>query len=440
MEEKIFKTYDIRGKTPHELDQEDAYKIGRSFATFLEEDNPEIVVGRDGRETSPDLFQQFKKGLVDSGAVVLDIGLATTPLVNFALCNYHHSGAVMVTASHNPPAYNGFKLMKEEGIQLYGEKIQEIKKIAQKESFKEAEGTIKKKDPLPAYTSHLLSSVDIIDEDLKVVVDYGNGIGSITGKEVLTNLPIETINLFDEVDGAFPNHLPDPQPDNMQKLIQTVKEKEADIGIFFDGDADRAFFVDEKGEIVYPDLLIAFLIKKELRQAEEKKVYFDLRFSKITAQETKKAGGKPIMMRVGNPFYKERLTKEEGLLGAELSGHIMHKDHFYIDDGLFVVLQVLERLSSKEKSFSELIAPLKKYHQSEEINMEVDNKKQVLQKVKEEYSHGRYYDIDGVYIEFEDWWFNVRQSNTEDLVRLRIEADTKQLLEEKKEALISLIK
>ncbi len=439
MNDKIFKTYDVRGLSPDELDEKTAYLIGRGFVSFLGKKNPEIVVGRDGRETSPALFKNLKKGLVDSGATVLSVGLASTPLVNFAVCNFNHDGGIMVTASHNPPEYNGIKLIRGKGLQIHGKEIKKIRKIIKNRDFVEEKGIEKERDPLPDYVSQILSFAGGV-ENMKVVVDYGNGVASVTGGDVFNGLNAEVVSLFDQVDGSFPNHLPNPEPKNMKTLSKTVKTEEADLGVFFDGDGDRAFFVDEKGEIVYPDLLLALLAEKELENTDEKKIYFDLRFSKIVAEKVSEAGGIPEMMRVGNPFYKEKLISEGGLIGAELSGHFMHRDHFCIDDGLFMAIKVISFLSNKKKSFSELIEPLKKYYQSEEINMEVKDKEKALEKARDAFPDGLSYDLDGVYIEFEDWWFNLRKSNTEDLVRLRIEADTEKLLKEKREKLISLVK
>ncbi|MGM0438961.1 MAG: phosphomannomutase/phosphoglucomutase [Patescibacteria group bacterium] len=439
MEDKIFKTYDIRGLSPEELDKETAYLVGRGFVSFLDEENPEIVVGRDARKTSPALFKELKRGLIDSGATVFDIGVATTPLLNFAVCKYSHSGGVMVTASHNPPEYNGLKLIKENGLQVYGKGIKKIKNLIKKEKFKKGNGSVEKKDPLPDYISHILSFVDH-KEDLKVVVDYGNGVASVTGKEVFKNIKAEVVSLYEDLDPAFPNHLPNPEPKNMEELINKVKEEKADLGVFFDGDGDRAFFVDEKGEIVYPDLIISLLAQKELKKSKEKKVYFDLRFSKITPEKVSESGGIPEMMRVGNPFYKEKLVNEGGLMGAELSGHIMHKDNYCIDDGLFIAIKMISFLGNVDKTLSELTEPLKIYYQSEEINMEVDDKDKALERAREAFPEGFSINLDGVYIDFDNWWFNLRKSNTEDVVRLRLEAESKKLLEEKTEELVSLIK
>ncbi len=436
---KIFKKYDIRGVYPEEISEESAYKIGKAYAVFLNEDHLKIAIGRDGRRSSPALFDALKKGMMDSGVKVFDIGLTNTPLLNFAVCRMDLSGGIMVTASHNPPEFNGMKLIKKEGLQIYGDDIQAIKKIAKKEDFREGKGGEEKMSVLSDYISHILSFDEGV-KGMRIAVDYGHGVASVTGKPVFEKLEVESVDLYEEVDGDFPAHLPSPEPENMKDLINLTKKSGADLGIFFDGDGDRSFFVSDKGEVVYPDLLIALMAKEELSSSKEKKVYFDLRFSRVTEEKIIEAGGKPEMMRVGNPFYKEKLIKEGGLMGAELSGHIMHKDNFCIDDGLFMSIKLLNFLSRKEKPLSELIKPLKKYHQSEEINVGVRNKKRALKDTKEAFPEGRLLDIDGVYIEFDDWWFSLRESNTEDLVRLRLEARTEKLLEEKKEELVSLLK
>ncbi len=437
MDDKIFKKYDIRGTYPDQLDEETAFLVGRAYTSFLGE-NPVLVVGRDGRKSSPNLFEKLKEGIIASGGDVIDIGLSNTPLLNFTLINQEASGGIMVTASHNPTQFNGFKLIKSKGLQIYGKEIKKIKKIIKNEEFIAGKGKIIKKDPLANYLSHILS-FDSSDA-LKVVVDYGNGVGSITGKPAFEKMNVEVVSLFDQIDGSFPNHLPNPTPENMKKLKEKVKKEKADLGVFFDGDGDRAFFVDDNGEMLYPDVLISLLIKEELSNRKEKRVYFDLRFSKTTAEKISEAGGIPEMMKVGNPFYKEKLIKEGGLMGAELSGHIMHCDNFSIDDGLFIAVKLINFLSEKNKKLSEMIKPLKKYYQSEEINMRVEDKDKALKKVRESFPGGVSFDLDGVYIDFDNWWFNLRKSNTEDLVRLRLEADSEKLLEEKTKEIVSLIK
>ncbi len=436
--EKIFKTYDVRGVYGTELEEGVAYKIGRAVVTFLNKEDPKIVIGRDGRVSSPLLFDALKRGILESGGSVINTGLSNTPLLNFTVAKFGYDGGVMVTASHNPKEFNGFKIIKENALQVYGEDILKIKKIVVDNDFKDGVGEETEKSFLSDYIEHLFSFTDNLQE-LKIVIDCGNGVGGVTAVPLFSKLKSKVFFLYEDVDGLFPNHLPNPDDEESKKEVAKKVVKEgADIGVIFDGDADRCVLINEKGEVVSTDHLLSLISREELKGGE--KVYYDLRFSMTTAEEIKKMGGVPVMMRVGNPFYKEKIIKEEGFIGAELSGHIMFKENFGIDDGLFAFLKVLNILKKKNEPLSELIKPFQRYFQTEEINMSVKNKKEILKKVKESFPDGENIEIDGVYIKYEDWWFNLRESNTENLVRLRIEAKTERLLNEKREKLISLIK
>ena len=437
--EKVFKAYDIRGIYPNEINEDLAYNIGRSFVTFLKEEKPKIVLGRDGRKSSPSILQSLKKGVIDSGGVVVDIGISNTPLLNFVVAKFKYSGGMMVTASHNPPEFNGIKIIKKNGLQVYGQEIQKIKEIILEKDFKKGEGCFEEKNYILEYENHILSFSNDYS-NLRVVIDCGNGVGSVTARPVFSKLNSETLFLYDKIDGSFPNHLPDPHDEkSSQKIKEEIKERKANIGAIFDGDGDRCILLDENGEIVSTDHLLCLLASEELTEALKEEIYYDLRFSMVTSEVIKEKGGIPIMMRVGNPFYKEKIIKEGGLLGAELSGHIMFRENFGIDDGLFALIKTLNILSKRKKKLSELLLPFKKYFQTEEINLKVNDKKIVLEKVKNSFQDGEELFIDGVYIKYNDWWFNLRESNTEDLVRLRIEAKTKEILEEKKEKIISII-
>lgn len=439
MNKKAFKEYDIRGLYPEEVNEETAYKVGRALVDFLNKGSSEVVIARDGRSSSESLFSSLKKGVLDSGGTVVDIGLSTTPMFSFFICKNKYSKGVMVTASHNPPCFNGFKIAKEKGLQVHGKELQLLREYAEKIPEKQnKKGEEIALNPLPEYVSHIVSFGKSIG-DMKVVVDYGNSVSSITGVPVFKKLGVKAINLYKEVDGSFPNHNPEPKIENASEIVKAIKKEKAAVGIFFDGDGDRVLFFDDKGEVIRTDALISFLIKKELQENQEKKVYLDLCFSKTTLSEVEKNGGDPVMMRVGSPFYREKLITQGGLLGAELSGHIMHKDNFYIDDGLFIAVKVLDLISQRKESLSELIKPFKNYHRTEEINIEVKNKEKVLRKVEESFSEGKKIDIDGVYIEFSDWWFNLRGSNTEDLIRLVVEAKTKKALKEKTKQVVDVI-
>lgn len=436
---EIFKTYDIRGVYKKELDEKAAYLSGRAFVTFLGKESPVLAVGRDGRSSSPSLFKELKRGIVDSGGKVIDMGICNTPLLNLSVAKNKFDGGVMVTASHSPPEFNGLKLVKEKALQIYGEDIKKIKQIIEKEEFVSKKGEEKKGNFLSDYIEYVFSLASDI-EGIKIVVDCGNGVGAVTAKPLFEKLKVDALFLNEKVDGSFPNHLPDPFDLNSIKTVsQKIKEKKADLGVLFDGDADRCVLLDEKGEMISTDILLSFLAKEELKNNPQEEIYHDLRFSMATSEDIKKFGGIPVMMRVGNPFYKEKIINEGGLLGAELSGHIMFRENFGIDDGLFALIKTLKLLSKEKAPVSKVLSSFQRYFQTEEINLKVKDKKEALRQVKSAFSDGESVDLDGVYIKYENWWFNLRKSNTEDLVRLRIEAQEKEILEEKKDALVSII-
>jgi len=432
MNKEVFKAYDIRGVYPQEINEETAYLAARAFFVFLE--GGKVVVGRDGRNSSPGIFEAVCKGIIDSGGSVINIGITNTPLLNFSVANKRYKGGVMITASHNPPEFNGMKLIKENALQVYGEDIQKIRRIAEKGDFLKGKGEMIPFDPLPEYLEHMESFCDNLD-GLKVVVDCANGVAGISAVPFLSNTHAEVVFMNEKVDGDFPNYQANPQnPENMKALQERVLQERAHVGIFFDGDGDRSVMVNQKGELVSMDTLLILLAQEELSGKPNEKIYYDLRFSRLVKEKIKEHGGVPVMMRVGNPFYKEKLFIEGGAMGAELSGHVMFKDNYCIDDGLFAFVKTANLLKK-----GELLEKEGGYFQSDEISLEVESKEDVLKRVKEFYKKGRPLDIDGVYIEFDKWWFSLRESNTENLVRLRLEADTKDLLEEKKKELTDLI-
>lgn len=436
----VFKTYDIRGVYKKGIDEELAYNTGRALFTFLNKEKPVIAVGRDGRSSSPTLLENLKKGIIDSGGTVINTGVSNTPLLNFAVAKKKYDAGVMVTASHNPPEFNGFKIIRENAFQVYGEELQKIKKIIESKDFKNGEGKEVEQNFLQEYLTHVLSFTESY-KDLKIVIDCGNGVGAVTAKPLFSKLNAEVFFLYDEIDGSFPNHLPDPGDSNSPKDAQKkIKKENADIGAIFDGDADRCIFLNENGKVISTDHLLSLLAREELKNNKGEKIYYDLRFTKTTKEEIEEGGGIPEMMRVGNPFYKEKIINEGGILGAELSGHIMFRENFGIDDGLFALVKTLNILSKKKEKISKLIAPFERYYQTEEINLNVRDKKEALKKLKEKFNDGEELFIDGVYIRYKDWWVSLRESNTEDLVRLRIEAEKEEVLKEKREQIISLIK
>ena len=439
---KIFKAYDIRGKYPEEINEEAARAVGAAFSAFLKGKTKNIVVGRDGRISSPNLFEALVQGIISQGMDVIDIGICTNPMLIFATKKIGDDvGGIMISASHSPPDINGFKLMGERGVQLADIKRKEIDEKAIAGNFSEApeKGQIIKKEILREYINYILKFTANI-KNLKVVVDYGNGVGSVSGKQLFPKLNIEYIPLYDEIDGNFPNHAPDPHNlENMKNLCQKVMEEKADLGIFFDGDADRAAIVNEQGEIIPNDLLAILLATEELKKYPGGKIYFDMRFTRAAKEIIKENEGEPIMMRVGNPYYKEKMIFENGTFAAEFSGHIFFKENYGIDDGLLAAIMAMNIICKSGKRLSELISPLKRYFASEEINMLVENADKALLSVAQKYKDGKAIDLDGVYIEYPNWWFSLRKSNTEPVVRLRLEADTEELMKEKKEELIELI-
>jgi len=435
--EEILKTYDIRGVYPSQIDEEKVFLIGKALPSFFKGKN--IAIGRDGRISSPSLLKSLIKGIREGGGEVVSIGICSTPLLSFTVSKYNLSGGVMVTASHNPKEFNGLKIIKEKGLQAYGDEIKALGKMASKGIKKTKEGALVEKDPLRDYLDHLFSLLGKV-KDIKVVTDYGNGVASVTGRPFFKEFGVKEIPLFDEIDGEFPNHPANPHDlENMETLIERVKKEKADLGVFFDGDGDRSFLIDEKGEVVFPDLQLALLSKEELKKYPGEKVYYDLRSSKVLEEKIKEMGGVPVMMKVGNPFYKEKLIKEGGVLAGELSGHVMFRENYSIDDGLFSAAKTIKLMEKEGKPLSKLINPFKKYFSSEEINIEVKDKDKAMKRVKLSFKDGKHFDIDGVYVDYQSWWFSLRKSNTEDLVRLRLEAESKELLEEKRKELISLI-
>jgi len=439
VDRKIFKAYDIRGIYPKEINEKAAYLVGRALVQFLSAGT--VVVGRDMRESGIGLFRELARGITDQGADVEDIGMCTTPMLGFAVARFGHDAGVMISASHNPKEYNAFKLIKKPGEQLSSETgILEIRKLCEKNEFKkEPKGKIIQRNVLDDYKKHILKYTGDI-KDLKVVVDYGNGVGSISSKPVFAELAVDAIHMYDKPDGEFPNHPANPHDHkNMADLQERVLAEKADLGIFYDGDADRSIIIDEKGEIVHADLLLGVLAVEELKKYPGEKIYYDLRFSKTIKEEILRQKGKPVMLRVGNPFYKSALIHDGGILAGELSGHIMYKENYCLDDGLFAAVKTMDVMCRTKKKISELIEPFQKYHQSEEINLPVKDAKITLEKMKNNYTDGKFVDIDGVLVQYKDWWFSLRMSNTEPLVRLRLESNTKELLERKKKELLDLI-
>ena len=426
----IFREYDIRGIYPSELNEKNAHLIGIAIAGFLK--TKKIVVGRDGRLSSPKLQTSLIKGIIDSGTDVIDIGLVSTPMFYHACATLKQKG-VMVTASHNPKEYNGFKICDERPVPYYYEdginKIEEIfSKLKQAKIKTIKKGKTAKKSITLAYLKYLHKKFSKNNyKNISAVVDFSNGAGA-AAKQIFEKLKIKNKKICGKIDGKFPCHGPNPLiKGSTKKLSEEVKKSKANIGIIFDGDADRVFFVDEKGEFVKTDHTFAILAEDALKNAKGN-CYYDLRFSLIVEETIRANGGKPKIMRVGNNFMKEALINDaEGLMAAEYSDHIMYRENFCIDDALFAALKMLSILCSGKK-LSELVNPLKKYATSDEIDIAVKNKDNVLGFIEEKYKDHTIMKVDGISVYTKNYWFNVRKSNTEPKIRMRAEASDEKIL------------
>jgi phosphomannomutase len=443
----IFKAYDIRGVFPDEINIKTAYFIGRAYVLFLNKRNLKIVVGRDNRLSSKKISEALIKGLTDQGADVIDIGLSPTPLFYFTVSHFKFEGGINITASHLPAGYNGFKMVREKSIPISAERgLNEIKKMLLENenifSSKIKKGRIIKKQVLAEYIRFNFKNFNVKKMgSLKIVIDVANAVPGILLPEFKKKLPCRIYSLFEKSDGSFPNHPPDPLiKKNLFNLIEAVKNKKADLGVALDGDGDRIIFVDEKGKIISGDLITAFLSKSILKENLGVKILYDVRSSRSVKETIEENQGEPFVWKVGHSLIKEKMRQENIFFAGELSGHYYKMSHYFSEAPLFVLLKILEILSSnKGKNFSELINPFRKYFHSGEINFKIKDKKAMMKKLERKFEKGKISKIDGLRIDFQDWWFLVRPSNTENLLRMMIEADTQKLLDQKKKKLIGLI-
>jgi phosphomannomutase len=436
----IFKAYDIRGVYPDEIDEDIARKIGIALATFLKAKT--LVVGRDMRTSAPSVQKAFMEGVTSTGCNVIDSGMGTTPMNYFAIGYYERDGGAQTTASHNPAQYIGFKVSREKAIPLsYETGIGEIEKLVGSgvAAPSGGAGKIEQRDILPDYKKHVLSFADRV-KPLKVAVDTGNGVVGAFFNEVFGGLPLEIIPLYFEPDGTFPNHEANPlKAENMVDLQNAVREHGADLGVAFDGDGDRSMYVDEKGDIISSDLITALLAREILAKEPGAGILYDLRSSWVVKEEIEKGGGVPYEDRVGHAYMKATMRKHGCAVGGELSGHYYFRDNYYADSGMIALVKILNVLSAEDKPFSEIIRPLKRYHATGEINFEVEDKDGKMRELEGIFSDGEISHLDGISVKYTDWWFNVRKSNTEPVLRLNLEAKTPGLMEEKKAKVIKAI-
>ena len=442
---KIFKAYDIRGIYPEELTTETAYVIARAMVQFLRVDA--VAVGRDMRISSPDLAQAVLAGITDQGADAVDLGLTTTDELYFAVGKFDYPAGVMITASHNPAKYNGMKMCRAGAVPLSSETgLNDIRDIALAGNFQSPtrKGTIVRRDLTDAYVAHALSFIDVAKVlPLKIAVDAGNGMAGMIVPRIFEKLPCELIPLYFQLDGSFPNHQASPiEPENTEELRKVVVEQHCDMGIAFDGDADRMFLSDEKGQLLGGDMVTALVSESLLRKHPGSTILYNLICSRSVPELIERDGGRAVRTRVGHSFIKAQMREHNAIFGGEHSGHFYFRDNWYADSGLIAFLIVLELVSESGKAVSELLAPIDTRFRSGEINSEVSDQQERMNAIETRYSaQGASVDhLDGITVSFPTWWFNVRPSNTEPLLRLNLEADTREEMEQRRDEVLQLIR
>lgn len=440
----LFKSYDVRGIYPSEINDDVAYRIGRAFVTLLGAER--IVVGRDMRPSGERLFAAFARGATESGADVTSIGMVSTDALYFAVGKYGFDGGVMITASHNPAQYNGMKFTRAqaEAISLDTGLAQIRDAIVSGNLAPTAPtpGSITELDVLDDFAEHCLSFIDrTIVKPFKVAIDAGNGMAGETVPHVFKHLPCEVLPLYFELDGTFPNHPASPiEPENMIDLQALVRKSGADLGVAFDGDADRMFIVDEKGDLIDGSAVTALVALNTLKKHPGAKILYNLICSRSVPELVTKAGGIPIRTQVGHSIIKKLMRERDILFGGEHSGHFYFKDNWYADSGMIALMQCLEVFSEAGKPVSEVIAPIDTRFRSGEINSEVKDIPAKLQGLQDHYRDAQIDHLDGVTINYPNWWLNVRASNTEPLLRLNVEGDTKALMEQHRDEVLAIIR
>ncbi|MEK7637164.1 MAG: phosphomannomutase/phosphoglucomutase [Patescibacteria group bacterium] len=444
VDSSIFKTYDIRGVVGDNLSTEIMRAIGQAYATYLKPKR--VVTGRDVRVSGPELQAALIDGIRSLGVAVVDIGVVTTDALYFAVGKYGYDGGAMVTASHNPPQWNGVKFTREQAIPLFGDQgIKQIGDIVAADGFaKQAArpGTLTNFDIQPAYVEQVLSFGTFMSaRKLKVVIDPGNGTVSRFLPDVMARLPFAWSAINMEPDGTFPGRNPNPlAPGALDGLKSAVLSAKADVGVAFDADADRMFFTDEHGQRVLGDAMTALLAKHFLKLYPGSAIVYNLICSHMVPEEITKAGGQPIRSAVGHAYMKPAMRQHDAPFGGEISGHFFFRDHYYADSGLDAMVAGLDFLSGQDKPLSELVRAIDIYAHDAEVNSKVDDISGTIAKIKAVYATGAPDETDGLTVEYPTWWFNVRPSNTEPLLRLTVEAKTKEEMVARREELLKLIR
>ena len=435
---EIFKAYDIRGIYGQDLTDEIAEKIGRAYIVFT--GAKKVVIGRDMRLHSQNLFTALVRGITAQGADVVDLGLCSTPMSYHANGYLKADGSIMITASHNPGVWNGFKLCRANAVPISGATgIMDIKRLVEAGDFPKADktGSVSKFDIAPVYREFLRSFVKF-DRKFKIVVDYANAMGTaeFAGIKDL----FDVVEMYSELDGSFPNHEANPlQSDTLDAIRAKVKAVGADFGAAFDGDADRCGFIDDEGNIIPMDLFTA-LIAQDILSAGPATILYDLRSSRSVKECIENNGGKAIQCRVGHAFIKKQMRENDAVFAGELSGHYYFKQNFTAESQGLAVVMLTNLLAKKNAPLHELVKPLRKYFSSGEINSRVADTKPIMDELRKKYADGHLFELDGISSEYDNWWFNVRSSNTEPLLRLIVEADTPELMAAKRDELLGIIR
>jgi phosphomannomutase len=450
--QNIFKSYDIRGIYPTELDKESAYNIGRAFIDYSSA--RKIIIGRDMRLSSPVLFKWLVKGIVSRGADVFSIGEAPIECVYFAVGRYDYQAGIMITASHNPKEYNGFKMVRKVGKKVEAvsgkdlvtamEKVDSLKiskRTNKKDNQKGKKLTVKNIDIWSDYLEHIFSFIEVSRiKPFKVVVDAGNGLAGKVVPLLAPKLPIKIIPLNFNLNGNFPAHSSNPlAPGAADQVCRAVRKEKADFGFIFDGDADRVFLIDELGNFLPGDTTLLFLAEFFLKKEPGRGIAYNLICSRAVPEFIKKWGGRPLRTKVGFVNISRAMMENDGIMGGELSGHFSFRDNFYHDSGFIAFLVLLQVISDSGRKVSVLAKKLSPYIKSPEINFRIKNKNFILKEIKKKFAEGEQDYLDGLTVEYKNWWFNIRPSQTEPLLRLTIEAKSRKILEKKKKELVSLI-
>jgi phosphomannomutase len=441
-----FKAYDIRGKVPSELNKELAYKIGRAFSKFT--NAKKIVIGYDIRKSSFEISEALKNGLTDSGVDVIDIGLCGTEMIYFSTPHFDADGGIMITASHNPPEYNGMKFVGRGSVPVgYDSGLNEVEKMIVNNELAEVsktKGTITKKDVMNDFINNLSKFYDLKKIDsFKVVVNAGNGCAGLSLDQLESKLPIKMIKIFNNPDGNFPNGVPNPMLEENRKLtIDAIKKENAQLGVAWDGDYDRCFFFDEKGNFIEGYYIVGLLAKSILKKHPGEKIVHDPRLVWNTIEVVEKSGGTAVVSKSGHAFIKQKMREVNSIYGGEMSAHHYFRDNAYSDSGMIPFLLILQLMSEEKKTLAQLVDEMiAAYPCSGEINSTINDPAGKIKEIEKKYSDGKVDELDGISIEYPNWRFNLRMSNTEPILRLNVESrGDENLMKEKTEELLKIIR